>query len=357
MSLTSMLDNDKEFGEIFKKYIPKKNDFVTNTGTAPFSKQPYLVPYNLEYQYNSINIGTAFDYMARLIIAKEICDTEAKVLKGIAASRGLALVVENDNIKGLHKGKIIRLYEKSEKEIKQFINNKKSSYVDIVNATCFLAKLEAVARTGGLLPKSGVKDILEIDEEIKRDVMKMSEVFNNVFIVNGLVKSTSDVVFNPMFGITSLLVGGADADVYIDGVLYDFKSSKNCGYRWKDVAQLYGYYLLDCINKINPLSDDIMSIGKKEIKELAIYSARFGIINSYPIYKVSKKEISELLIEFTEYLRCSPNNAINRSFFTGFLIASYKAGEIKGVANMDEVKKIIRSSIDRTNIENWIENL
>ena len=41
MSLTSMLNNDKEFGEILKNYIPKKRDFITNNGTEPFSKQPY----------------------------------------------------------------------------------------------------------------------------------------------------------------------------------------------------------------------------------------------------------------------------------------------------------------------------
>lgn len=356
MSLTSMLNTDKEFGEILKSYIPKSKDFITNNGTVAFSKQPYLVPYNLEYPYNSINIGTAFDYIARFIIAKEVCDKEEKVLKGIVAHAGMKLILDNELVKGKQLEKIIHLYGKSLEEIKYFLNNKESTYEDIVNAVCFLAKLEAISRGGGILPKNGAKGILEIDEEIKRDVTKMSEVFNNVFIVSGLVKPTSDVVFNPQFGITSELVGGADADIYIDGILYDFKSSKNSGYKWKDVAQLYGYYLLDCLNKINPLLNDITSIGNREIKELAIYSARFGIINSYPICKVSKEEISELLINFTEYLRCSPSNVKNRLFFTVFLRTAYESGEIRGVTSMDEVKKIFRSSIDKTNIEKWVKN-
>lgn len=354
MSLTSMLNTDKEFGEILKSYIPKSKDFITNNGTVAFSKQPYLVPYNLEYPYNSINIGTAFDYMARFIIAKEICDREGQVLKGIAAHRGMKLILDKELVKGKQFEKIGRLYGESLEEIKQFLNNKESSYKDIVNAVCVLAKLEAVSRGGGILPKNGAKGILETDGEIKRDVTKMSEVFNNVFIVSGLVKPTSDVVFNPQFGITSVLVGGADADIYIDGILYDFKSSKKSGYQWKDIAQLYGYYLMDCINKMNPLLNDVKSIGNREIKELAIYSARFGIINSYPVSKISKEKLSEVLIEFTEYLRCSP---IREMFFNIYLKGIYENEGIKGVADIDEAYEIISNSMGRTNIEKWVENL
>lgn len=42
----------------------------------------------------------------------------------------------------------------------------------------------------------------------------------------------NDIVFNPKFGFTAMFVGGADADLFINGIIFNFKCTKNKGYKW-----------------------------------------------------------------------------------------------------------------------------
>ncbi|WP_191565976.1 hypothetical protein [Metabacillus idriensis] len=67
------------------------------------------------------------------------------------------------------------------------------------------------------------------------------EVFIERFMLPHVITPKSNVVFNPHFGIASKSCGGADADIYVDGTLYDFKTSKLTGYRWKEIAQIFSY--------------------------------------------------------------------------------------------------------------------
>ena len=81
--------------------------------------------------------------------------------------------------------------------------------------------------------------------------------------------------------------------IYIDGTLYDFKCTKREGYVWKDVAQILGYYLLDCISKDN--KDRENDLDKYEIRRIAFYKARFGEVE---YYDVSRESYSQTIKEF-----------------------------------------------------------
>jgi hypothetical protein len=52
------------------------------------------------------------------------------------------------------------------------------------------------------------------------------------------------LLLNPVFGQTSLLVGGADADLIVGDMLVDFKTTKSDTMAVQDLDQLLGYYLL-----------------------------------------------------------------------------------------------------------------
>ncbi|WP_162309362.1 hypothetical protein [Cohnella abietis] len=93
-----------------------------------------------------------------------------------------------------------------------------------------MASLETVARSG--LPPMDIEKSLIDDTDIKiiNDLKLLCEVFQSKFINAGIVKENSNVVFNPRFGIVSMFCGGADADIFIDDTLYDFKCTKSRGY-------------------------------------------------------------------------------------------------------------------------------
>lgn len=62
-------DEDKALQSVLKNIIPKKDEFYTLSGHDAFSSSYHThVPYKLTNNYYSSVVGTAFDYMARLII-------------------------------------------------------------------------------------------------------------------------------------------------------------------------------------------------------------------------------------------------------------------------------------------------
>lgn len=136
-----------------------------------------------------------------------------------------------------------------------------------------------------------------VEDEIFDDLVILSDVFQNKVIDSGLVTENSIVVYNPSFGRASKLCGGADADIYIDGTLYDFKCTKKVGYVWNEVAQILGYYLLDNISKKN--NDPDNKLGKYKIDRIAFYRARFGEIEYYDIregnYEKAIEQLSGML--------------------------------------------------------------
>ncbi|MEH7455630.1 hypothetical protein V7178_24570, partial [Gottfriedia acidiceleris] len=102
---------------------------------------------------------------------------------------------------------------------------------------------------------------------------------------------------NPEFGIGSLLVDGADGDLFIDGTLYDFKTTKKSSLDKKDNLQLIGYYLL------NELSIETFSVAPPEytpidINRIAFYKARYGEIEYYDVSKyLSNRDVIQKIKE------------------------------------------------------------
>ena len=100
MSLTSMLRNRgyEEFHEVCKEIIPRKNDFRTNVTYPAFSHEyPVLAPNNLSQVYYSAVVGTAFDFMARVLIARILKKDQLQVLDGLIAEEALRKSVAKDN--------------------------------------------------------------------------------------------------------------------------------------------------------------------------------------------------------------------------------------------------------------------
>ncbi len=299
MSLTHLIQCDG-YKEFFKEIIPKKTDFKTISGHTAFSKEyEAKAPYNLINQYNAGLVGTAFDYIARWKIARVTNFDKENSYTSLIAEEGIPICQYNAIEKGID---VKECYEKGLSCCKKFIYGK-NNFGEVVKVAIFFAKLEQVRRS--LVPPFRVEidDLFCVEEEVVNDLIKLSEVFEKYFIEEGLVNEESVVVYNPTFGGASYICGGADADIFIDGTLYDFKCVKRCGYVWQEIAQLLGYYLLDCYAKRN--NDENNLLKECEIKRIALYRARYGETEYYDLKSCNSYELTdrfELLMGKNAYI-------------------------------------------------------
>lgn len=277
MSLVRFLngksDKQKRYQEVIREFIPKTKEMRSFSNKQAFSKEYNLrVPYCLSVPQHSCIVGTAFDYLARFMIAQLLEDQDLKqsAIKGLICERGLINLGISVNKNDYQNLKV--KYDKGIAIIKEFIYNKeKKLSTEIIEFSQFIAVLEHYARSG-VMPD----DFFKFSPEITEDLVKLTNVFNKIFIQNGMVKSNSNVIFNPHFGQISSVIGGADADIFIDGVLYDFKTSKKNGYNWKEIAQITSYYLFAEMSLDKGITNSCFKHTKDRIDKIAIYLARFG---------------------------------------------------------------------------------
>jgi hypothetical protein len=313
MSLSSILtgtkEKDKEIQSILKSIIPPRKVFNTISGLSPFSAQYKLyVPYSLSSPFNSRVVGTAFDYLARMIIASIVDKNKSTAFSHLAAYSGLINVERNIKskkviseleakyidslvafLKLIYINKLDVKLKKSDLNkiewvaYKEFLKCPKGlEWNELYLGAYYFAKLELVYRSGGLLPSDIKKSLMDDpDTEILLELEKLCNVFKEKFIIPQILTSDSTVIYNPSFGSSSFELGGADADVFVDGTLYDFKTTKQGGYNWRDVAQLTCYYLISCSE--NAKEESTSSLYGEDITRIAFYKARFGEIEFYDI--------------------------------------------------------------------------
>lgn len=290
MSLTTLING--EFKDFFKEVIPSKKEFKTFSGKSAFSKEyVQYAEYKLKNPYNSTIVGTAFDYLARWTIAKNINGIKEDSYSKLIAEHGLKYC-ERAAKRDKKYNIIQKKYDDGIKNVERFVNES-SNGTDIIKIAIFFAKLENIWRSRVPRFCIDIEKLLEVEKEVFDDLVVLLEVFQTKFINSGIITPESIVVYNPTFGDASYFCGGADADIYIDGTLYDFKCTKREGYVWKDVSQILGYYLLDCISKDS--KDRENDLDKYEIRRIAFYKARFGEVE---YYDVSRESYSQTIKEF-----------------------------------------------------------
>ena len=93
MSLSSMLkgskERDKAFQELIKPVLPGKSMFKTLSGETAFSKYELVCPYCLNNSHEASLVGTAFDYLARAMIARTITNNKEYAIIDLKAATGL----------------------------------------------------------------------------------------------------------------------------------------------------------------------------------------------------------------------------------------------------------------------------
>ncbi|WP_066065274.1 hypothetical protein [Neobacillus soli] len=308
MSLTSKINGktkrDKEFKEILLSIEPNKEDYYTLSKKNPFSDEYCILVPNMlpNPQFLSSLVGTAFDYLARFRIAQFL--KREDVIQGWVATNGFEkLGFPND-----HKNSEL-FYITWVDKILECINDSSMSITNLLEIAVHLAKLEQIVRNG--VKKENINvDYLLFDpapEEVINDLDTLLAVFEEKFMIPEIISKKSEVVFNPRFGVGSALVSGADADIFIDGTLYDFKTTKDHTLAKKDNLQLIGYFILNEL-AIATMSDDLgFDYVHIDIKRLAFYKSRYGEIEYYDVNRYfpynnvkQKQKLKELAEHFKE---------------------------------------------------------
>lgn len=305
MSLTSILNGKStkeiELQSVIKGIIPDKNDFYNVSRKASFSNEyVYRVENKLKDSYEERLVEIAFAYSARFIVANFITRGKADVIKESIAEKGLEQISEK--VDSQTKRRLEIKFNNGMRKVRTYING---SYIlltkDIIEFSCFLGKLEQFYRDGKL-----PEDINEVffngeREGILIELIKLSELFINKFIMNGLIEKDSKVIFNPHFGKISKKHGGACADIFVDGILYTFKANKDSEYIEKDVQQIIEYYILDCIAKKN--KDNLAKLKDERIKNVAFYKARFGEIEIYNLSNIEDEDLKKTTKKIEKILK------------------------------------------------------
>lgn len=122
-----------------------------------------------------------------------------------------------------------------------------------------LAKVDVIVRSGYIDPT--------LEEADPSDIEDLTALLKVVPFDRLLDAKT--MILNPTFGRSSMLVGGADADLIAGNVLIDFKTVVNSVIKPKDLDQLLGYWLLGRHERRTNTSFP-------EVNSAGIYFARHG---------------------------------------------------------------------------------
>jgi len=274
MSLTSFL-KIKEVKEKFKETFKKPSMKLVGEILAP----PQTTNYSL--------VGTAFDYLMRFIL--EYHNPHAIIRPWVAENvpeviGNFVIIGESPELEQSfqnHKKLAEDIIDYAKKAHKKFLE---TGEIDgqLLQACIILAQTDVIFRTGrppnnyGKVEEGDMDDLFELMKEIRIEEFIAKE----------------HMLLNPTFGEASKLVGGADADIIMDGVLIDIKTVKDLTIKREYFDQLIGYYVLTRIGGIDGIKES------PEIKELGIYFSRYGKLVKFSVKELIAEQILEDFIDW-----------------------------------------------------------
>ena len=134
--------------------------------------------------------------------------------------------------------------------------------VGLLGASFGLAQLDAFYRTGT------ARALVDMREDDAMDLRGLLGVAWRRFPV-----PLRSCYLNPDFGEASALVGGADADLIVDGALIDVKTTRNLSFGQEMYNQIVGYYVLSRLGGVNGRDGANLSA-------VGVYFARYGILHT-----------------------------------------------------------------------------
>jgi hypothetical protein len=251
-TLVALAEVRAKFKESLKKpKLPKAADLVA----PPISSRYGLV-------------GTAFDYLFRFLLKRA---NPQAVDKGWVAEQWLSRPMPESEL---------RILSGIADRVDPLISEAKGRYSDylrtgeitegLIKSAIYLAQIDQIVRIHAIDPELGVAH----SDDVK-DLQRLVEVLDI-----GAFLGKDITLLNPTFGKASVSVGGADADAFIDGTLYEIKVTKNLELPPDMFNQVMGYVLLNEIDGIGQIAP------KPIIESAAIYFARHAMVFKFSVEDV-----------------------------------------------------------------------
>jgi len=172
-------------------------------------------------------VGTAFDYLVRLMVRK-VNPTMTTEREQWVADSAIWWLPADQQQKGQE------IVQNARELFQQFLSDDILSE-DVLTASVELAQLDTVFRTGRYTEFVGqaahtddITDLRNFVAALPLDHFKAKKI----------------CLLNPTFGESSVAIGGADADLVIDDLLLDIKATKKQPISTDDFHTLVGYYVL-----------------------------------------------------------------------------------------------------------------
>lgn len=267
MSLTSFLEIPDVRAKFKMEF--KKPDFSI--------KRELLAPLILEG--HSRLLGTAADYLIRFYV-KYLNPQAEEDEGGWAAERALRVLQRRGENNLYEIGNVI--VAEARHNYLNFLETGEFTD-DLLRSASLIAKLDPFTRRSDYI----VENLESIDNEDIADLRNITNIIDP-----NLFRSQGRVLLNPDFGPGSLLVKGADADLILDDLLIDVKTTIKFTLDRKSFDQLLGYYTLSVIER--RFEPEI-----KEITRLGIYFSRHAYLHEFPVDQViNPKTFPQFLIWF-----------------------------------------------------------
>ncbi len=225
-------------------------------------------------------VGTAFDYLLRFYLER----LNQNCMKQTWVAEDAVMLIH-------HRSDLFKQIEQKADELLANAKNEYASYMKdgimkdaLIKSTISLAQLDTIFRSGIVDSHFG-----DADDGDLADLRKLIEI-----VPSEQFKAHNVCVLNPTFGVGSELVGGADADLLVDNLLLDVKTTKEASLSQEYYNQLIGYYILW------KLSGTIGALKEHTISSLGIYFSRHATVRTFPIDRV---EGNANFAEFIDWFR------------------------------------------------------
>lgn len=294
MSLTVLLENSEPLRQKLRATFKIPPHALAAEMVAPPISKSYPL------------VGTAVDYLLRFkvkhINGKRLANADdwiADKALGMLHGHLLSLGSKKVGLGRMNKTSVSaeRLLESlaanhkaAKKHVSAYLKSGKTTD-DLIESAIFLARLDAFYRAGFVDP-----GLLERDADVLQDTRSVFlQAQDEHFTV---IRSC---YLNPTFGKGSRLVGGADADLILDDMLVDIKTTMHLRLDRSYFDQLLCYYVLSLIGGING------STKNKSIKKVGIYYSRHGLMWSAAISDLgSDEEWKDFKKWFIDHLKQHP---------------------------------------------------
>lgn len=287
MSLTSFVERPDVKKELSRRF-PKPRYSMG----APILAPPQTTNYS--------QVGTAFDYLLRWYVHRLNPEAVTSGWVAQAAVDGpLSPLVDEVTIYA-DGGLEVKSQNPLHKKAKQILKSAKASCAQYLRSgkitdgllgnVLLLAQMDAMVRPGYIVDEHFGK----VDARDVADLKKLISVVDPQHF-----KAKRLCILNPTFGEGSRLVGGADADILIDGTLIDIKTTKSPYFNQRYYHQLIGYLVVSRIGGVDGAP------SKAKIHNVAVYFSRHAQLASYRV----KDMLDEPeLVSFAEWFRRVASN-------------------------------------------------